>query len=46
MIKKLGRPDLITTVNRSVSNEYVKADVLDEVIDLIYGQARQRLIGE
>lgn len=45
-VKKLGRPDLITTVNRSVSNEYVKADALDEVIDLIYGPERQRLIGE
>lgn len=45
-VKKLGRLDLITTVNRSVSNEYVKADALDEVIDLIYGQERQRLIGE
>jgi len=45
-VKKLGRPDLIATVNRSVSNEYVKADSLDEVIDLIYGQERQRLLGE
>lgn len=45
-VKKIGRDDLITAVTRPVVSEYIKADSLDEVITLLFGQERQRLIGE
>ena len=45
-VKKIGRDDLITSVTRPVVSEYIKADSLDEVITLLFGQERQRLIGE
>jgi hypothetical protein len=42
----MNRDDLLIPVTRHSTSEYVAPDSLDEVIDLVFGNTRQRLIGE
>jgi|694.fasta_scaffold02674_18 phage regulator Rha-like protein len=45
-LRNMNRDDLLIPVTRHSTSEYVAPDSLDEVIDLIFGDTRQRLIGE
>lgn len=45
-LRKKGRDDLLTAVNRPVTSLYVKPECLDEAIRVVYERHRQRLIGE
>jgi len=45
-LQNMNRDDLLIPVTRHSTSEYVAPDSLDEVIDLIFGDTRQRLIGE
>jgi phage anti-repressor protein len=45
-LRKKGRDDLIVPVTRNITNEYVKADKIDEALNIVYGTKRQLLIGE
>lgn len=45
-LRAANRDDLLVPVTRHSTNEYITPDSLDEVIDLVFGTARQRLIGE
>ncbi len=45
-LRKAGRDDLLIPVKRSQVSEYPIPDKLDEAIAVVYGKARQKLIGE
>lgn len=45
-LRAMNRDDLLVPVTRHSTNEYITPDSLDEVIDLVFGTARQTLIGE
>lgn len=45
-LRKAGRDDLVMPVNRPMVAEYVIPDRLDEAISVVYGDRRQRLLGE
>jgi phage regulator Rha-like protein len=45
-LRAANRDDLLVPVTRHSTNEYITSDSLDEVIDLVFGTARQTLIGE
>lgn len=45
-LRELGRDDLITVTNRKVMGQYVHPDHVDEVLDLLYQNQKQLLIGE
>jgi hypothetical protein len=45
-LRKAGRDDLLVPVTRSQTYEYPVPDKLDEAIAVVYGKARQKLIGE
>lgn len=45
-LRNMNRDDLLIPVTRHSTSEYVAPDSLDEVIDLVFGDVRQRLIGE
>jgi phage regulator Rha-like protein len=45
-LRAANRDDLLVPVTRHSTNEYITPDSLDEVIDLVFGTARQTLIGE
>jgi hypothetical protein len=46
MLQKKGRDDLLIPVERPNTALYVKSDKLNEAIDVVYGNVRQKLIGE
>jgi hypothetical protein len=46
MLQKKGRDDLLIPVERPNTALYVKSDKLNEAIDAVYGNVRQKLIGE
>lgn len=45
-LRKAGRDDLLVPVRRHTVNEYITPDNLDEAIAVVFGNNRQRLIGE
>lgn len=45
-LQKEGRDDLLVKVNRSQPCQYPIPEKLDEIIDVVYGKSRQRLLGE
>lgn len=45
-IRSAGRDDLLVPVSRPNTSEYVPPNALDEAIAVVYGNCRQRLLGE
>jgi len=45
-LRAKGRDDLIVAITRSSTNEYVTPETIDEAISVVYGQDRQKLLGE
>jgi hypothetical protein len=45
-LRKAGRDDLMVPVTRAATSEYVTPERLDEAIGIVYGNVRQRLIGQ
>lgn len=45
-LRKAGRDDLLVPVTRSQTYEYVSPSKLDEAISIVFGDFRQKLIGE
>lgn len=45
-LRKKGRDDLLVPVTRSQTCEYVAPDKLEEAIAVVFGNCRQKLIGE
>jgi phage regulator Rha-like protein len=45
-LRKAGRDDLLMPVTRSQTSEYPIPEKLDEAIAIVYGNIRQKLIGE
>lgn len=46
MLQAKGRDDLLIPVDRPNTSLYVKSDKLNEAIEAVYGNVRQKLIGE
>lgn len=46
ILQQKGRDDLLIPVDRPNTALYVKADKLNEAIDVVYGKVQQKLIGE
>ena len=46
VLRAKGRDDLIVPITRSSTNEYVTPETIDEAISVVYGQDRQKLLGE
>lgn len=45
-LQELGRDDMLVPVERSNTNLYIKADYLNEALELVFGRKYQGLIGE
>lgn len=45
-IRKANRDDLIVPVTRHTTSEYVTPENLDEAIDIVFRDKKQKLIGE
>lgn len=44
-VKSANRDDLILPVTRNMTCEYIRAEDLDEAIDVVFSQSKQRLLG-
>lgn len=45
-LREAGRDDLLIPVTRHSTSEYPKPDLIDEAMQVVYGNQRQQLIGE